>query len=108
MPCSGWSALHGVNPNNNNDNKKKWHHQINDLAVKLNRANALLFKIRNLVNQKVPRSIYFAVFYSHLNYSNLIWAQHSNTVQRIILRKSHRSNIISTSKLSFKSFFLEK
>ena len=28
-----------------------WHHHINDLAVKLNRANTLLFKIRNYVNQ---------------------------------------------------------
>ena len=27
-----------------------WHHHINDLAARLNRANALLFKIRNYVN----------------------------------------------------------
>ena len=47
-------------------------HHINDLAAKLNRANALLIKIRNYVNQKVLRSIYFAIFYSHLNYANLI------------------------------------
>ena len=30
-----------------------WHHHINDLAVKLNRANTLLFKIRNYVNQNI-------------------------------------------------------
>ena len=29
------------------DENFNWHHQINDLAAKLNRANALLFKIRN-------------------------------------------------------------
>ena len=35
------------------DENMNWHHHINDLAAKLNRANALLFKIRNYVNQKV-------------------------------------------------------
>ena len=29
-----------------------WHHHKNDLAAKLNRANELLFKIRNNVNKK--------------------------------------------------------
>ena len=83
-----------------------WHHHINDLAAKLNRANALLFKIRNYVNQKVLRSIYFAIFDSHLNYANLIWAQNSNAIQQIIiLQKNYHNNITSPLKLSFKSFF---
>ena len=38
-----------------------WHDQVNRIAVKLNRANALLIKIRNCV--------YFAIFDSHLSYS---------------------------------------
>ena len=67
------------------DENLNWHHHINDLAAKLNRANALLFKIRNYVNQKVLRSIYFAIFDSHLNYANLIWAQNSNAIQQIII-----------------------
>ena len=54
------------------DENLNWHHHINDLAAKLNKANALLFKIRNYANQKVLRSIYFAIFASHLNYANLI------------------------------------
>ena len=53
------------------DENLNWNHLINDLAAKLNGASALLFKIRN-VNQKVLRSIYFAIFDSHLNYANLI------------------------------------
>ena len=63
------------------DENLNWHHHINDLAIKLNRANALFFKIRNYVNQKVLRSIYFLIFDSHLNYANLTWAQNSNTIQ---------------------------
>ena len=41
------------------DENLNWHHHINDLAAKLKTANALLFIIRNYVNQKVLRSIYF-------------------------------------------------
>ena len=44
------------------DENLNWHHHIHDLAAKLNRANAFLFKIRNYVNQKLLRSIYFAIF----------------------------------------------
>ena len=50
------------------DQHLTWQHQINDLFVKLNRANALLFKIRKFVDDKILRSIYFAIFESNLNY----------------------------------------
>ena len=39
-----------------------WKHHINDVTVKLNRANALLFKIRKFFDDKILRSIYFAIF----------------------------------------------
>ena len=65
-----------------------WHDQVNNIAVKLNRANALLLKIRNYVNMKTLRNIYYAIFDSHLTYSCIVWAQNINTVNRlIILRK---------------------
>ena len=46
-----------------------WHDQVNSIAVKRNRVNALLLKIRNHVNTKTLRNIYFAIFDSHLSYS---------------------------------------
>ena len=76
------------------DENLNWHHHINDLAAKLNRANALLFRIRNYVNQKVLRSIYFAIFDSHLNYGNLIWHQNSNAIQRIIILQNKAIRMI--------------
>ena len=45
-----------------------WQHHVNDLSIKLNRANAFLFKIRKSVSPKILRSIYFAIFGSHLSY----------------------------------------
>ena len=44
-----------------------WHDQVNSIAVKLNRANALLLKIRNYVNMKTLRNIYFTIFDSLLS-----------------------------------------
>ena len=39
---------------------------IHNIATKLNKANAILFKIRNL---NILKSIYFAIFDSHINYA---------------------------------------
>ena len=65
-----------------------WHDQVNSIAVKLNRANALLLKIRSYVNIKTLRNIYFAIFESHLSYSCIVWAQNINTVRRLnVLQK---------------------
>ena len=41
------------------DTNLSWQYHVNDLSVKLNRANALLFKMRKYVNLKILRSIYF-------------------------------------------------
>ena len=66
------------------DQNLNWKDHINNIAVKLNRANALLFKIRNFVNITILKTIYFAIFVSHINYANLVWAQNSNAMSRII------------------------
>ena len=49
-----------------------WQHHVNDLSIKLNRANALLLKIRKYASPKTLRSICFATFDSHLSYSCLV------------------------------------
>ena len=41
----------------NIDTSLTWQHHVNDLSIKLNRANALLFKIRKYVSLKILRSI---------------------------------------------------
>ena len=45
-----------------------WNDKMNNIAVKLNRANELLLKIRNSVGMKYQRNIYYAIFDSHLTY----------------------------------------
>ena len=44
------------------DTNLTWQHHVNDLSIKLNRANGLLFKIRKYVSPKILRSIYYCYF----------------------------------------------
>ena len=69
-----------------------WKHHVSDIAIKL-QANALLFKIRNFVNINTLKTIYYAIFDSHINYANVIWAQNSNAVKRVCMveKKAQRS-----------------
>ena len=65
------------------DTNLSWQYHVNDLSTKLNRANALLFKIRKYGKYgslKILGSIYFAIFDSHLSYCCLVWAQNCGTI----------------------------
>ena len=48
------------------DESITWIDHINDTAIKLNRDNAMLFKVREFVNIKIPKSIYYPIFHCHL------------------------------------------
>ena len=50
-----------------------WHDEVNRITVKLDRANALLLKIKNYVNMKTLRNIYFGMFDSNLSYLCTAW-----------------------------------
>ena len=73
----------------------KWKQHIHDIAIKLNRANALLYTIRNFVNRHILRTIYFAIFDTHLNYGNLIWGQNLNAVSRIVVLQKKAIRIMN-------------
>ena len=62
-----------------------WQHHVKDLSIKLNRANALLFKMRKIVSFKTLRSIYITIFNSYLSFCSLVWAQKCRTIQRILI-----------------------
>ena len=58
----------------------KYH--VNDLSIKLNRANAVLFKIKKYVSLKILRYI---ICDSCLSYCCLVWTQNVNTIQQIVI-----------------------
>ena len=80
----------------NIDKNLSWQYHINDLSIKLNRANALLFKMRKYVYKfKILQSMYFAILDSYLFYCCLVWAQNCSIIQRIIiLQKKARKYFI--------------
>ena len=54
------------------DNKLNWKVHINDIALKLIRANAMLYKVRDFVDAGILKSIYHALFESHIHYACII------------------------------------
>ena len=52
------------------DENLNWKQHIHDIAIKINRANSLLYTIRNYVNKHILRTIYFSIFDSYINYAN--------------------------------------
>ena len=70
-------------------------HHINEVSTKLIKANAILFKIRNYVNPKILRSIYFAIFESDLNYSSIVWTQNPGSSKRLIILQKKILRIIN-------------
>ena len=91
------------------DQNLNWKDDIKDIAVKLNRANFLLFKIRNFVNITILKTIYFAIFHSHINYANLVWAQNSNAMRRILTlqKKGYENYYFPIKELPFKPFIFK-
>ena len=67
------------------DTNLSWQYHINDLSIKLNRANALLFKKEKYVSFKILTSIYFTIFDSYLSYSSPVWAQNFSSIQQILI-----------------------
>ena len=55
------------------DENLNWKIHTHDLASKLNRADAVLAKLRHFINSEILRSTYFAIFHSHLNYVCIAW-----------------------------------
>ena len=79
------------------DGNLSWKSHIDYLSVRLSRANALLFKIRNFVNSFVLRTTYFAIFESHLNYSSLVWSQNCNAINRFVVLQKKLLEILTFS-----------
>ena len=77
------------------DRNLSWQYHVNDLSIKLNGTNALLFKLRKYVSLKILRSIYFAIFDTHLSYCCLVWAQNCSTIQQIIILQKKAIRIIN-------------
>ena len=85
------------------DTNFTWQHHVNDLSIKLNKANALLFKIRKYVSPQILRSVYFVIFDSCLSYCCLVWAQNFRTIQPIVILQKKAIRIIKYQPRNFQT-----
>ena len=83
------------------DANLNWQCQVIDLSVKLNRVNAFLFKVRKYVSLKILKSIYFAVFESHLSCCPLLWLRILELFNRLwFYKKRLLESLISNQRIS--------
>ena len=59
----------------NLDEYFNWSTHINHLSQKLVKANAMLCKLRHFINVATIKSIYYAIFHSHLSYVCTAWVK---------------------------------
>ena len=67
------------------DENLNWKKHVNDISHKLIRINAILFKIRNYVNQGTLRTVYFGIFHSYISYIPIGWGNTNYPQQRLSL-----------------------
>ena len=61
---------------------------VNEVVIKVNRASEMLYKVREYLSTNSLKSIYYAIFDSHLNYGNLVWGQNINAIERLTILQS--------------------
>ena len=68
----------------NIDEHLTWKPHIDRISAKLNKAYAILSKIRHFVDQKTLKAIYHAIFEPHLYSSSLVWPQNFNSAKKTV------------------------
>ena len=77
------------------DEYLNWSPDISHLNQKFVKANAMLCKLRHFVNVATIKSIYYAIFHSHLSYVCTAWGQNLNSKHHINLLQKKARQIIS-------------
>ena len=72
----------------------QWNFHINQLCLKLNKANAMLCKIHHYVNETTLRSTDHAIFQSHLPYVCTAWGQNIKYNHRISILQRKTMRVI--------------
>ena len=78
------------------DSNFSWQYHGNDLSIKLNRANALLLKMRKYASLKTLLVICFPIFDSYLFYCCLVLGQNHSTAQWIVILQEKAVRFINS------------
>ena len=55
----------------------------------------MLYKVRDFVNTNILKSIYYALFESHINYAGIIWGQNISTINHLYILQKKAFRIIN-------------
>ena len=67
-----------------------WKHHVNNIVIKLNKANEMLSKSWHYIDMKTLKSIFHAISELNLSYLSFAWAQNSSSLERLhLLSKNH-------------------
>ena len=93
------------------DNKLNWKAHINNIALKLIRGNAMLYKCRDFVDAGILKSIYHALFELHIHYVCITWGQNVCTINQLFILQKKALRLIHFKELNAHSaplFFKSK
>ena len=80
------------------DHFLNWNINTNSLCSKLSSANGVISKLRHYLPISTLIEIYYALFFSHLNYSCQIWGQNFNhNVERVFILQKRCLRLITFS-----------
>ena len=82
------------------DGYLNWATHVNELCLKVVKANAMLSKICNFVNETTLWSIYFAIFSSHLSYACTTWGQFIVPSNRVCILQENAPRVICFAKFN--------
>ena len=74
-----------------------WNFHINQLSLKLIKVKAMFCKICHYVNETILRSVYHAIFQSHLSYVCIAWHQNIKYNHKISILQRKAMRIIFSS-----------
>ena len=78
------------------DEHLNWKHQINNVSKKISRGVGILSKLKNFLETKLLKSIYYSLVYSHLNYGIQAWGSaSSNDLDKLLILQKKAARIIS-------------
>ena len=77
------------------DESLAWNEHINNIAIKLNRGNAMLYKVREFVNTRVLKLMCHPIFDCHINYANSVWGHNKESQNCLFLLQKKSLRIIS-------------
>ena len=84
-----------------------WKQHIDKLIKKLNKATAMLYKVRPYVNERTMLTLYYSLNYSHLTYATEVWGNASKTnINRILTIQKRIVRMISYEDNRLENFLL--